>query len=193
MAAAAYRSQIADLLARLANNTAAAREWRTVADNRLALIVVMDSAIAAMYSMMLATESQTSLRAPTTEVPLGDPSIHSADEACRFALERLRCCALYLGSLRRETAALQSVLLETLNDGLQLLSVPRPIADLQVSEYPGMGESIHEVSSEAPAEEEGCPDSASNTRLSATSSMDNSGSELSTPAISTALALFIAD
>lgn len=142
MSAAAYRAQIADLISRLSNNTAAAREWRTVADNRLALIVVMDSAIAALYSMMLATESQTSVSAPTTDVPLVDPKVHSADEACRFALERLRCCAVYLGSLRRETASLQTVLLETLNDGLQLLSVPRPVSDLQVSEYPGLERDI---------------------------------------------------
>lgn len=138
MSAAAYRSQIADLLSRLSNNTAAAREWRTVADNRLALIVVLDSAIGAMYSMMLATESQTSLRAPTTEVPLVDPSTHSADEACRFALERLKCCAQYLGLMRRETTSLQSLMLTTLNDGLQALSVQRPMFDLQVSDYPGL-------------------------------------------------------
>jgi hypothetical protein len=136
--AAMYRSQIADLLSRLANNTASAREWRTVADNRLALLAVMDSAIAAVYSSMLVTESKTSVKAFTTEVPLADANVHSADEICRFSLERLKCCAMYLGALRSETASLQTLLLETLNDGLQLLSVQRPSCDLRVSEYPEM-------------------------------------------------------
>jgi len=138
--ASVYRSQIADLLSRLANNTASAREWRTVADNRLALLVVLDSAIAAVYSAMLVSEKETSVRAPSTDVPLADANVHSADEVCRFSLERLKCCAMYLGSLRNETSSIQSLLLDTLNDGLQLLSVQRPSCDLQMAHYPEMGE-----------------------------------------------------
>jgi hypothetical protein len=134
MATSMYKKQIAQLLERLTNASLAAREWKQVAENRHRLIVALDSAIGALYSHAIIAEGVLGINAPKTDVPLADFETMSADEAYQFALTRLDCSAQFYTRVAAEAHKLQIVLLDCLSEGIKVLEVNRPIADLHITE-----------------------------------------------------------
>jgi len=137
MSARHYKQQLDIALAKLNAQTIAAREWKTVADNRLLLLTAVDASLNTQISLLLQVGAVFGIRPQDPDVPVADPHIHSADEMVSFILHKVAAASEFTAALTRESHEVQMKLSDVLGIALDAVAVDRPTCDLTVTDYTG--------------------------------------------------------
>jgi hypothetical protein len=135
MSASHYRELLQHTLVKLQQAQSSAREWQTVASNRLLLLVAVDAALNIQVYEFLKIGTIFGVSAEDPNMPVADLSCHSADEVTSFILQKIKAAAAFTANLTNEASSLQDVLSSTLSIALESRSVERPIVDLAVKDY----------------------------------------------------------
>lgn len=135
MSASHYRDLLNQALIKLTQAQSSAREWQTVASNRLLLLVAVDGALNVQVHEFLKIGTIFGVSADDPKMPVADLSRHSADEVTSFILRKVQATAAFTANLTNEAVQLQSTLSSALSIALESRDVERPIVDLKVKDY----------------------------------------------------------
>jgi hypothetical protein len=135
MSAHTYKIKLDKALALLVEQTNAAREWKVVAENRLALLAQVDSAVHKQVEKLLQIGTIFGVDPVNPGIPEALVGKHSGNEMVSLTVEKITAVAAFTSNLTKEAVELQTTLSSTLSIALEGLAVSRPQEDLHLEEH----------------------------------------------------------
>lgn len=135
MSARSYQLKLKETLEKLLVATRTAKEWKTVAENRLAMLYDIDEQINTQVDCLAKVGTIFGVDPVSLKLPLGRSGGLSGDETASVTLERVFAVSAFTANLTREAVSLQETLNETLRIAIDASSVDPPLHDLRASKH----------------------------------------------------------
>jgi len=132
MSARSYQLKLREALDKLTVAAKTAREWKTVADNRLILLHDIDKSIGEQIDSLLQIGTIFGVDPKPPGLPVAKDSNLAGEETTGLVLEKLTAIASFTANLTREASALQETLEDTLQLAVDATLVDPPKEDLGV-------------------------------------------------------------
>lgn len=133
MSAHTYKVKLGETLEKLSAAHHAARQWKIVAENRLHLLVGVDTAVSDMIDGLLMIGTLFGVSPTETGLPRAYGTASSGDEVSALVMNKLDSISTFVSHLTKEASSLQLTLMETLALATDATGVEPPTVDLSVS------------------------------------------------------------
>lgn len=130
MSARRYKEQLDNTLSRLTESAISAREWKKVAENRLALLEGVDHLLDSQIDELLELGTVFGVTADKPALEIASRTQHSAGEISHLITQKAYGVASFIANLAREAVSLQAKLNDVLGIAAEALLTPRPEVDL---------------------------------------------------------------
>jgi len=137
MSAKYYQLKLQEVLEQKSAANKSAREWKTVAENRLELIKWVDGIIHDQIKDLLKIGTIFGVDPTDPGIPLASSSATSGDEAVGFIYAKISAVSIFTSNLTREASSLQSILSDTLVIATQAEAISPPTEDLALPSHLG--------------------------------------------------------
>lgn len=133
MSAKSYQIRLKEVLSQLSVANKTAIEWKTVAENRLKLLMWIDHLAHEQIGDLVKIGTIFGADPGNPGYPLASNVTQSGDETANLVAAKLQACQIFTARLTREAVDLQSTLDSTLAIAIQATSVNPPNEDLSIS------------------------------------------------------------